>query len=119
MIVTAVFHLRILKTPTPKSIYTLTPWKMFIMVLYFTSLLIMVRSVFRMIEYAQGHDGDLIKQEAFVYVLDALLMVIVAAAFVWYHPHKVLVEHQKLESGHDLNDDSDAYPMSRDGLHPV
>ncbi|KAI1379577.1 hypothetical protein F4677DRAFT_442551 [Hypoxylon crocopeplum] len=54
MIVTAVFHVRIAARPTSKSQATVTPWRNFLWVLYFASLLIMVRSIFRMAEYGQG-----------------------------------------------------------------
>lgn len=119
MIVTAIFHIRISRSPTQRSLYTVTPWKMFLLVLYFSSLLIMVRSVFRMIEYAQGHDGALIKKEIYVYTLDALLMIIVAAAFVVYHPHRVLIEHKRLDSESDLDGVSDSYPMIRRDRIPI
>ncbi|KZL80827.1 protein rta1 [Colletotrichum incanum] len=93
MVVTTVFHFRITMNPTTKSIYTNLPWQRFIRVLYISSFLIMVRSVFRMIEYAQGHDGSLIQREVYVYVLDALLMAFASVIFSVYHPSDVLKEH--------------------------
>ncbi|GKT62722.1 RTA1 domain-containing protein [Colletotrichum tofieldiae] len=96
MIVTTVFHFRITMNPTTKSIYTNMPWQRFIWVLYFSSFLIMVRSVFRMIEYAQGQDGSLIQKEVYVYVLDALLMAFVSVVFSVYQPSDVLKEHKIL-----------------------
>lgn len=74
------------RRPTVKSRGTLLPWKTFLYVLYTVSMLIVVRSVFRLIEYAQGHNGALLKKEIYVYLLDALLMLIVASIFGWYHP---------------------------------
>lgn len=81
------------------------------MVLYFVSLLISVRSVFRMIEYAQGNNGSLIQKEVYVYVLDALLMLAVAAVFAVFHPSTILVEHKILDSGVDFEGVPDSYPM--------
>ncbi|KAH7123151.1 RTA1 like protein-domain-containing protein [Dactylonectria macrodidyma] len=115
IIVTAVFHVRVLQRPTPRSQATSSPWKGFILVLYLASFLIMVRSLFRMVEYAQGNDGSLIKKEVYVYVLDALLMVAVAVLFSVYHPSNVLVEHKILESGVNFGGSSDTYPMVAGG----
>lgn len=89
MVVTAIFHMRMLRRPTSRSLSTGAPWQAFMAVLYFTSALIMVRSVFRMIEYAQGHTGSLISKEIYVYTLDALLMIIVAVIFTVRHPSAI------------------------------
>ncbi|TVY67842.1 Protein RTA1 [Fusarium oxysporum f. sp. cubense] len=89
MVVTAIFHMRMLRRPTSRSLNTGAPWQAFMAVLYFTSALIMVRSVFRMIEYAQGHTGSLISKEIYVYTLDALLMIIVAVMFTVRHPSAI------------------------------
>lgn len=43
-----------------------------------------------MVEYAQGNDGALLQKEAYSYVLDALLMIIVSGCFAWFHPSNVL-----------------------------
>ncbi|KAH6972944.1 RTA1 like protein-domain-containing protein [Ilyonectria sp. MPI-CAGE-AT-0026] len=112
IIVTAVFHVRISRRPTIKSQTTNSPWRKFILVLYFVSLLISVRSVFRMIEYAQGNNGSLMQKEVYSYVLDALLMLAVAAVFAVFHPSTILVEHKILDSGVDFEGVPDSYPMA-------
>jgi hypothetical protein len=83
------------------------------LVLYIVSVLILVRSLFRMVEYAQGHDGSLVKKEVYVYTLDALLMLIVAVILAVSHPGDVLVQHKVLDSGVDFEHGSDAYGMIR------
>ncbi|KAH8651787.1 RTA-like protein [Ilyonectria robusta] len=90
IVVTVVFHIRINQRPTTKSYTIVTPWKKFIWVLYASSVLIMVRSIFRMIEYAEGNDGILMKREIYVYALDSSLMFIVIVLFSVYHPSSVL-----------------------------
>ncbi|EXK78281.1 hypothetical protein FOQG_17039 [Fusarium oxysporum f. sp. raphani 54005] len=102
MVITAIFHVRILRQPTKRSQTTGAPWQVFMAVLYFTSALIMVRSVFRMIEYAQGHNGALISKEVYVYTLDALLMIVVAATFTVRHPSAIFT-YQAMSDlfGHD------------------
>lgn len=57
--------------------------------LYGSSILILVRSIFRVVEYLQGWDGYLLRNEAFIYVFDALLMWLVMVIFVVVHPSEV------------------------------
>ncbi|KAL2881812.1 hypothetical protein SGCOL_002969 [Colletotrichum sp. CLE4] len=112
MIVTAVFHIRITLKSTTKSLHTYVSWQKFIWVLYFSSLLIMVRSIFRMIEYAQGHDGSLIQKEIYVYVLDALLMTVVSIVFSVYHPSSVLKDDGNLKGDEEfLSIGTGSYPL--------
>ncbi|TEY43682.1 hypothetical protein BOTCAL_0363g00030 [Botryotinia calthae] len=46
-------------------------WEALLYVLYITSILILIRSAFRLIEYAGGNDGYLLSHEAFAYIFDA------------------------------------------------
>lgn len=55
-------------------------------VLYITSGLIMVRSVFRVIEYLQGHAGYLLSNEIWLYMFDALLMLFIPMIVYVVHP---------------------------------
>ncbi|KAF3047758.1 hypothetical protein E8E12_011616 [Didymella heteroderae] len=111
IVVTIVFHLRIARNPTTKSLTTATPWSKFIWILYLASVLIMVRSVFRMAEYAQGNNGSLLQKEAYVYVLDATLMFVVAAVFAVYHPGDVLQDYAVLVDRLGDSNIPDNYPM--------
>lgn len=66
---------------TPKTV----SWRRHLWVLFAVSALILVRSVFRVIEYLQGNKGYLIAHEVFLYIFDAVLMALVMALFlVWY-----------------------------------
>jgi hypothetical protein len=65
------------------------PWKRHLYNLYITSGLIMIRSIFRVIEYLQGNAGYLLSHEVFLYVFDAVLMVAVMVMFNWVHPSEV------------------------------
>ncbi|KAF2471990.1 RTA1-domain-containing protein [Lindgomyces ingoldianus] len=62
------------------------PWKKFLYVLYVSSMFILVRSVFRAIEYLQGNTGYLLKHEVFLYIFDAVLMFAVLAVMNVVHP---------------------------------
>lgn len=85
VVVTGLFHRRLLRAPTLASERGAVAWRRHLRVLYATSGLVLVRSVFRVVEYIQGNAGYLMSHEAFLYVFDMLLMVAVMAVFlVWY-----------------------------------
>ncbi|KAF4547296.1 RTA1-like protein 2 [Elsinoe fawcettii] len=71
------------------------PWQRHMYVLYLTSALIMLRSVFRVIEYLQGNKGYLLRHEMFLYILDALLMFFVMVVFNWIHPSEITDLYQE------------------------
>lgn len=90
-VVTAVmFHQRYIREGGPSSDHIdvacqAVQWRRHLWVLYAVSALILVRSIFRVIEYLQGNRGYLISHEVFLYVFDAVLMAVVMAIFlVWY-----------------------------------
>lgn len=85
VVTSVLFHVRLLKNPTHLSNAGEIPWKRYLIVLYVTSAIILVRSIFRVVEYLQGNSGYLISHEIFLYIFDALLMAITMAIFVvWY-----------------------------------
>jgi len=61
-------------------------WQKHMYTLYAISFLILVRSLFRVIEYIQGVDGYLYTHEVFLYVFDAALVFIAMAAMNFVHP---------------------------------
>jgi hypothetical protein len=69
------------------------------MVLYAGSLLIMVRSIFRAIEYLQGNNGSLLQHEAYLYIFDATLMFLVMILFNWFHPSEITAILDERRSG--------------------
>jgi hypothetical protein len=83
----AIFHFRIRKSPTPKS--KTLPYQKHMWSLYFVSILIFVRSLVRLIEYAQGWSGYILSREWYLYVFDALLMFIAMVVMSYIHPSEV------------------------------
>lgn len=85
VITTVNFHNRLNHWPTPAAIRNVVRWKRHLFVLYATSSLILVRSVFRVVEYLQGNGGYLISHEIFLYIFDAVLMAVTMLIFgIWY-----------------------------------
>jgi hypothetical protein len=88
--VTALFHHRILREPTPQSMRLAVPWRRYILVLYAVSALIMARSIFRVVEFIDGKGGELMSNEIYVYIFDALLMFFVSVILNFFHPSSVI-----------------------------
>lgn len=83
------------------------PWERHIYTLYVASALIMIRSIFRVVEYLQGNNGYLLRREIFLFVFDALLMLTVMILFNFIHPAQVtdLYQQRKEEEvGYSLNE---------------
>lgn len=88
IVIAIAFDRSIRKSPTGLSNSEI-PWKKHMMALYVGSMLIMVRSVFRAVEYLQGFDGYLLSHEVYLYIFDAVLMFLVMVLFNWIHPSEI------------------------------
>ncbi|KAI9783330.1 MAG: hypothetical protein M1835_003825 [Candelina submexicana] len=90
VIVAILFHRKASLVPTERMKNTnFIPWQKHLLALYISSALILVRSIFRVIEYAQGNKGYLLKHEWFLYVFDSCLMFGVLLVFNIVHPSQV------------------------------
>jgi uncharacterized membrane protein YuzA (DUF378 family) len=90
IIVSSLFHWRIVQRPTTASVTSKVPWRQYMYVLYTVSALILIRSVFRVIEYGQGWDGSLQNAEYWLYIFDAALMFVVMALLNIWHPSSII-----------------------------
>jgi RTA1 like protein. len=80
-----VFHRKITAVPTLESLNPNIPWQKILYMLYGVSALIMVRSIFRLVEYITGTSGYLLQHEWPMYVFDCVLMLAVMVIFyIWY-----------------------------------
>ncbi|KAJ5990327.1 hypothetical protein N7522_010534 [Penicillium canescens] len=97
IVASSIFHYRIRNNPTEKSLSRSrsTTWELVMTGLYVASILILIRSIFRLIEYAQGNDGYLISHEVFMYVFDSMLMFFTMVAMSIFHPSKILSRPSK------------------------
>ncbi|KAI6750575.1 hypothetical protein HG530_014856 [Fusarium avenaceum] len=89
--VTGLFHFRFARYSTARP----SNWQRLIVVVYVASVLILIRSIFRMIEYIGGHDGELQSKEVYVLVLDAIPMAIVSFGLNIFHPSKYMQSTRK------------------------
>ena len=91
-VVTAgVFHYRLRKCWDCISMSTITvPWVKCLFILYIASLFIMIRSIFRAVEYITGTDGPLMSTEVYLYVFEATLMFLTMITFNIFPPKTLL-----------------------------
>lgn len=92
-----IFHYKISRSPTSESQSAIRSrgfvprdWRGLLFALYSASVLILVRSVYRLIEFSQGNNGYLISNELFLYVFDAAMMFLVMVVMNAFHPSIVL-----------------------------
>jgi hypothetical protein len=110
IIIAAVFNLRIRKVPTAKSASVPVPWQRHLYVLYAASALIMVRSIFRIVEYVMGGDGILLQHEYYLYIFDATLMFLVTVLFSVWHPSEIISRYVPLrKSNRDEESQSEEF----------
>lgn len=85
MVTAVIFQRRFMRSAVRPAGRQHVNWRRHLAVLYTVSALILVRSIFRVIEYLQGNKGYLITHEVFLYIFDAVLMALVMIIFfVWY-----------------------------------
>lgn len=102
-----IFHVRFKNQDLGESFHD-RPWQSTLVMLYGTSLLIMVRNIFRVVEYAMGHDGYLLSNEWTVYVFDGVPMFLAMALFAYKYPSG-LRKAKTIDAGVELLDsDSNA-----------
>ncbi|KAK0197509.1 RTA1 like protein-domain-containing protein [Armillaria mellea] len=90
--VAGVFHYRMRVVPT---LTEKTNWRRLMHVLYAASTMILVRSIFRVIEFAQGNDGYFMRSEVWIYIFDSVLMAGVITLFNIFHPSSYLRDDEQ------------------------
>jgi hypothetical protein len=89
VVVAVIFHRRMSRSPTARSQQPEIRWEHYLHTLYLVSTLIVVRSIFRVIEYIQGNTGYLLTHEVFLYIFDAVPMFFVMVWIHWRHPGEI------------------------------
>ncbi|CAG8918218.1 unnamed protein product [Penicillium salamii] len=65
-------------------------WPTLLRVVNFTTILILVRSIYRLVEFTEGTTGYLNTHEWPLYIFDALCIYPCVALFVWWHPSRYM-----------------------------
>jgi hypothetical protein len=106
---TMVVHVRLTRDPTAVSRRPQIKWRRNIYNLYAVSLMVFVRSAFRLVEFAEGPDGTIHKREIFLYIFDAAIMFGVTVAMAALHPGFLLRTIRKDKSNALVTDGNDSY----------
>ncbi|KAJ5202987.1 hypothetical protein N7449_005066 [Penicillium cf. viridicatum] len=61
-------------------------WEWVMWALYSSCVLILIRSIFRVVEFVQGNDGFIMKHESMLYIFDALLMASTGLTLLFVFP---------------------------------
>jgi hypothetical protein len=84
------FHHRMPAYPNNKvATWPQIRWQQYLLSLYLVSGLVLIRSIFRLAEFAQGHDGYIQRTESLLYVSDALPMLGLLSWMNWQHPSEI------------------------------
>lgn len=70
-------------------------WRFLLLILVVSSILILVRTVYRIVEYAEGYNSYMMNQEIYFFILDSFPMIIVQFLYNGFHPGKILVEPER------------------------
>ncbi|PGH04105.1 hypothetical protein AJ80_08567 [Polytolypa hystricis UAMH7299] len=89
IIVSLIFHRRMTAYPTAPSLSLPFSWRKHLYALYAASVLIMLRSIFRVVEYVQGSDGELLRHEVYLLVFDTALMLSFLVLMNVLHPAEI------------------------------
>lgn len=83
LVISLVFFKRLRNSALGFSVpqYGKHSWQALLKLLLCSAVIIILRCVFRMIEFAQGHDGYLISHEIYIYIFDTLPMLAVQLMF--------------------------------------
>lgn len=101
---TVIFHVRMHSASKSLASTRRLSWQRYLYALYFVSGLFVMRNVTRIVEYQQGHDGEMLSNEAWLYALDAFVMFLIAAVVLVLHPGRLRMNARRfarLGSGED------------------
>ncbi|KAH8660380.1 RTA1 like protein-domain-containing protein [Xylariales sp. PMI_506] len=94
------FQYRYQRYSVKAAVFTWTAWKETLYMIYGVSILIMIRNVYRIIEFLLGSDGYPMTHEWILYVFDPIPMFVVMVIFFLWYPSRLEViladEHQEL-----------------------
>ncbi|PVH75888.1 RTA1-domain-containing protein [Cadophora sp. DSE1049] len=95
-------HVRIRRNPPEVLLKeTRLRWQNHFRVIEFVTVLMVVRSLIRAIEYLQGEGGYIIGHEVFIYAFDAALMAIAMGFFLIVYPGQLVRDMRRLKSEQD------------------
>jgi len=86
------FDYRTRKEPAPSG-----PWRKILWILYISSTFVLIRQIYRVIEFSQGWFGYLNEHEVYFYCLDSLPILIATGVFGWFWPTMYIPQDKKVK----------------------
>ncbi|GES62993.1 RTA1 like protein [Aspergillus terreus] len=99
VVVASVFHWRVVHQPRhthPKELRSQSSrfsWNSLMWALYIACALILVRSIFRVVEFVQGNAGFIMRHEYLLYIFDGLLMALTGIVLFVVFPGSFVSTH--------------------------
>ncbi|THW10909.1 putative RTA1 domain protein [Aureobasidium pullulans] len=106
------FHYRLNREPTWISREPSIRWRRCMWVLYATSLLVLVRNFYRIIEFGAGSDSAVYKSEVYLYVLDGSLMWLLVLFLIIVHPGALFRTARRLKKLGGMSSEEDEEAIS-------
>lgn len=103
LLMAVILHIRLNRGPTGVSERPHVCWRKHMWGLYAVSILIIARSLFRLIEFTQGPEGQILKTEWMMYAFDASLLLASTVYYAVVHPGSMFRLIQKADGTAWLN----------------
>lgn len=111
LLMVAVLHVRLNSGPTAVSQKPQVRWRKHIWALYAVSILIIARSLFRLIEFTQGSDSQILKTEWMIYAFDASLLLASTVYLAVVHPGRLFRYIRKADASAWSSLDDEHVPL--------
>ncbi|GAQ39920.1 RTA1 domain protein [Aspergillus niger] len=114
IIASAIFHYRVKKNPqyyTTRQVASSSrrdSWECMLWCIYGACVLILIRSIYRVVEFVEGNDGFVMHLEYLLYIFDAVLMALQAMLLLVGYPGRVLGGGKRRDGGVPLEDRADS-----------
>ncbi|KAF5710083.1 7-aminocholesterol resistance [Fusarium mundagurra] len=83
-------YIRIRQETGPFLDSSLVRWRRYFRTIEAVTVIMIIRSIVRAVEYLQGQEGFVISHEVFIYLFDASLMFLVMVLFLIVHPGRLV-----------------------------
>ncbi|KAF7959068.1 hypothetical protein EAE96_002585 [Botrytis aclada] len=106
-----IFERRMRREPTPESFVVEANWIHHLHCLYVMSALILIRSIFRVVEYAAGQKGYPLMNEWTLYIFDTVPMWIVTVIFLIWYPSQFKIQPESRTSARGLGEEAQSVQL--------
>lgn len=97
VLVAAIFHRRLLKSPPPfLMVNTDFKWTRYMWAIYVACVAIMIRNLFRTIQFGASSTAAVNAKEVYIYVFDASMMFVSFLVLAVYHPGLLIKKARRL-----------------------